>query len=222
MTRARIVRTYLTLAGLYTLAASLIWSVNTLFLLDAGLSIGEVFLANALFSVGMVLFEIPTGVVADTVGRRVSYLLSVTVLAVTTLLYLVAAQADAGLFVFGSVSLLMGLGFTFYSGALEAWLVDALATVVDEPRLDHVFARGAQMSGSAMFIGTITGGFLGQIDLAVAIRILVLAAGRATFHAGGGVVYDSDPADEYRETLAKARALTDVVGRCSRGKQTAG
>ncbi len=115
----------------------------------------------------MVLFEIPTGVVADTVGRRVSYLLSVTVLAVTTLLYLVAAQADAGLFLFGSVSLLMGLGFTFYSGALEAWLVDALATVVDEPRLDHVFARGAQVSGSAMFIGTITGGFLGQIDLAV-------------------------------------------------------
>ena len=140
MTRARIVRTYLTLASLYTLAASLIWSVNTLFMLDAGLSIGEVFIANALFSVGMVLFEIPTGVVADTVGRRVSYLLSVAVLAVTTLLYLVAAQADAGLFVFGSVSLLMGLGFTFYSGALEAWLVDALATVVDEPRLDHVFA----------------------------------------------------------------------------------
>jgi len=167
MTRTRIIGTYLTLAGLYTLAASLIWSVNTLFLLDAGLSIGEVFIANALFSVGMVLFEIPTGVVADTVGRRVSYLLSVTVLAVTTLLYLVAAQADAGLFVFGSVSLLMGLGFTFYSGALEAWLVDALATVVDEPRLDHVFARGAQVSGSAMFIGTITGGFLGQIDLAV-------------------------------------------------------
>ena len=167
MSRDQIVQTYVTLAGLYTLAASLIWSVNTLFLLDAGLSIGEVFIANALFSVGMVLFEIPTGVVADTLGRRVSYLLSVSVLAITTLLYLVAARADAGLLVFGSVSLLMGLGFTFYSGALEAWLVDALATVGTEPRLDHVFARGAQVSGSAMFIGTITGGFLGQIDLAI-------------------------------------------------------
>ena len=167
MTRTRVVRAYLTLASLYTLAASLIWSVNTLFLLDAGLSIGEVFIANALFSVGMVVFEIPTGVVADTLGRRISYLLSVAVLASTTLLYLVAAEAGAGLVVFGAVSLLMGLGFTFYSGALEAWLVDALDTVADESGLDHVFARGQQVSGSAMFIGTITGGFLGQIDLAV-------------------------------------------------------
>lgn len=157
----------MTLAGLYTLSASLIWSVNTLFLLDAGLGIGEVFIANALFSVGMVLFEIPTGVVADTLGRRISYLLSVTILAVTTILYLVAAQAEAGLVVFGAVSILMGLGFTFYSGALEAWLVDALGTVGDERPLDHVFARGQQVSGTSMLIGTITGGLLGQLDLAV-------------------------------------------------------
>jgi len=163
----RIISTYMTLAGLYTLSASLIWSVNTLFLLDAGLGIGEVFVANALFSAGMVLFEIPTGVVADTLGRRISYLLSVALLAITTILYLVAAQAEAGLLVFGAVSVLMGLGFTFYSGALEAWLVDALGTVGDDRPLDHVFARGQQVSGSSMLIGTITGGLLGQIDLAV-------------------------------------------------------
>lgn len=169
MTGARIIRTYMTLAGLYTLAASLIWSVNTLFLLDAGLTISEVFIANALFSAGMVLFEIPTGVVADTLGRRVSYLLSVVILAGTTVLYLLAAQAEAGVVVFGGVSILMGLGFTFYSGALEAWLVDALnaPAVNHEGALDHVFARGQQVSGAAMLVGTISGGLLGQLDLAV-------------------------------------------------------
>lgn len=55
--------------------------------------------------------------------------------------------------------------------------------------------------------------FDGQIDLSVAIRILMLSGKRASYHAGGGVVYDSDPEDEYRESLAKARALTEVVGR---------
>lgn len=155
------------LAGLYTLAASLIWSVNTLFLLDAGLAIGEVFVANALFSVGMVVFEIPTGVIADTLGRRISYLLSVSVLAGSTIAYLVAAEAGAGVVVFGAISLLMGLGFTFFSGALEAWLVDALQSVGANDHLDGVFARGSQVNGAAMFIGTISGGFLGQIDLAV-------------------------------------------------------
>ena len=167
MSADRIINVYRTLAGLYTLAASMIWSVNTLFLLDAGLGIGEVFVANALFSVGMVLFEIPTGVIADTMGRRVSYLLSVAVLGATTILYLAAAQAGSGVVVFGAISLLMGLGFTFFSGALEAWLVDALQFVGSDAQLDHVFARSAQISGSAMFLGTIGGGFLGQIDLAV-------------------------------------------------------
>ena len=123
----RILAGYFTLAGLYTLSAALIWGVNTLFLLDAGLSFFEVFVANAAFSAGMVLFEVPTGVVADTLGRRVSFLLSVTVLAATTLLYVGLAQVGAGVVAFAIVSVGMGLGFTFYSGAMEAWLVDALA-----------------------------------------------------------------------------------------------
>ncbi len=92
----RILAGYFTLAGLYTLSAALIWGVNTLFLLNAGLSFFEVFIANAAFSAGMVLFEVPTGVVADTLGRRVSFLLSVTVLSATTLLYVGLAQVGAG------------------------------------------------------------------------------------------------------------------------------
>lgn len=176
MTATRIIRNYQLLAGLYTLAASLIWGVNTLFLLDAGLSIGEVFVANAIFSAGMVLFEIPTGVVADTVGRRVSYLLSIAVLGATTVLYLVAAQMDAGVVAFSAVSLVMGLGFTFYSGALEAWLVDALRSVDVDGDLDQVFARSQQITGVAMLIGTTSGGFLGQIDLQVpfVVRVVLL------------------------------------------------
>ena len=177
MNGSTIVRTYMTLAGLYTLAASFIWSVNTLFLLDAGLSIGEVFVANALFSAGIVVFEIPTGVVADTLGRRLSFLISAATLGVTTVCYLLAAQAGAGIVAFSVISVFMGLGFTFYSGALEAWLVDGLKSVGEDEQLDHVFARGQQVSGSAMFVGTIAGGFLGQIDLAAPFvaRALLLA-----------------------------------------------
>ena len=50
----RVLVGYFTLAGLYTLSAAAIWGVNTLFLLDAGLSFFEVFVANAAFSAGMV------------------------------------------------------------------------------------------------------------------------------------------------------------------------
>ena len=76
MTARRILASYFTIAGLYTLSAALIWGVNTLFLLDSGLDIFEVFVANAAFTAGMFVFEIPTGVLADTAGRRASLLSS--------------------------------------------------------------------------------------------------------------------------------------------------
>jgi MFS family permease len=184
----RILNGYYTLAGLYTLSAALIWGVNTLFLLGAGLSFFEVFLANAAFSAGMVLFEVPTGVVADTLGRRVSFLLSVTVLAITTLLYVALAEVDAGVVAFAVVSVLMGLGFTFYSGAMEAWLVDALSVAGHSGALDAVFARGQQITGAAMLVGTVGGGLLGQIDLSLpylvrsGLLVAVFAIAYAVMH----------------------------------------
>lgn len=174
-----LVRRYYAYAGIYTLAASIIWGINTLFLLDAGLSVAEVFLANAAFSIGTVLFEIPTGVVADTVGRRTSFLLSVIVLAATTLAYVALAQAGAGVVAFSAVSVLLGLGYTFYSGAMEAWLVDGVRGLGFDGAMDQVFASGQMVSGTAMLIGTVGGGLLGQIDLALpfivrSILLLVL------------------------------------------------
>ncbi|HEY7346577.1 MAG TPA: MFS transporter [Gaiella sp.] len=184
----RILNGYYTLAGLYTLSAALIWGVNTLFLLDAGLSFFEVFLANAAFSAGMVVFEVPTGVVADTLGRRVSFLLSVVVLSVTTLLYVALAEVEAGVVAFAVVSVLMGLGFTFYSGAMEAWLVDALAVTGHDGALDAIFARGQQITGAAMLVGTVGGGLLGQLDLSIpylvrsALLVAVFVIAYAVMH----------------------------------------
>jgi anthranilate/para-aminobenzoate synthase component I len=51
----------------------------------------------------------------------------------------------------------------------------------------------------------------GELDTSVAIRTAVVAGGRVYFSAGGGIVADSDPAQEYQETLDKARALIDAA-----------
>src|SRR4029450_5344868 len=135
-------RIYLVLTLLTTLAASFIWGVNTLFLLDAGLSNAEAFAANAFFSLGQVIFEVPTGVVADTRGRRFSYLLGAATLLVSTLLYLVMWRVRAPLLGWAFAPILLGLGFTFFSGATEAWLVDALKASGFKGHLERVFGRG--------------------------------------------------------------------------------
>src|SRR6185436_1720465 len=146
-TSRKVQRTYLTLLLLSTLAASLIWGVNTLFLLDAGLNNTQAFAANAFFTAGQVLFEIPTGVLADTWGRRRSYLLGAGTLLLSTLLYLFMWQSKAPLLGWAVASVLIGLGFTFFSGATEAWLVDALNASGYKGTLESVFARGQIVSG---------------------------------------------------------------------------
>jgi MFS family permease len=161
-TPASIQRTYLVLLLGNTLAASLIWGINTIFLLDAGLSNLEAFAANAAFTAGMVVFEVPTGIVADTVGRRASYLLGTLTLTGSTLLYVLLWQIEAPFWQWAVVSLLLGLGFTFFSGAVEAWLVDALTATGFTGRMESVFGRGQVVSGAAMLAGSVAGGFLAE------------------------------------------------------------
>jgi MFS family permease len=159
----RVQRTYLLLTLLSTLAASFIWGINTLFLLDAGLNNAEAFAANAFFTAGMVVFEVPTGVLADTWGRRASYLLGAATLLLSTLLYLAMWQAKAPLWGWALASALIGLGFTFFSGATEAWLVDALNHSGYKEGVDTVLARGQIVGGAAMLAGSVTGGLVAQV-----------------------------------------------------------
>ena len=157
-----VLRTYVTLTCLSTLAASFIWGINTLFLLDAGLSITEAFAANAFFTAGQVLFEIPTGVVADMLGRRASYLLGAVTLLVSTLLYLLLWRLHGPFLAWALVSMLLGLGFTFFSGATEAWLVDGLKFANYQGTLEAAFAKGQMATGIAMLTGTLIGGVVAQ------------------------------------------------------------
>ncbi|WP_285115063.1 MFS transporter [Leifsonia sp. fls2-241-R2A-40a] len=181
----RVQRVYLTLMLGNTLAASLIWGINTLFLLDAGLSNFEAFAANAFFTAGMVIFEIPTGVVADTVGRKASYLLGTITLSVTTGLYWLLWLWHAPFVWWAIVSALLGLGFTFFSGAVDAWLVDALAFAKYAGSLETVFGRGLVVTGISMFVGSVLGGIIAQatnlgvpflLRAAVLLVMLVFAA----------------------------------------------
>ena len=173
------IRVYLTLTLLSTLATSFIFGVNTLFLLDAGLSNSGAFAANAAFTAGQVIFEIPTGVVADTRGRRTSYLLGAGTLLAATLLYVAMWQIEAPFWAWALSSIVIGLGFTFFSGAVEAWLVDALLDHDYEGDLESVFSRSQVIAGIAMLVGSVSGGLIAQftnLGVPYLLRALLLVA----------------------------------------------
>lgn len=202
-------RTYLVLTLLTTLASSFIWGINTIFLLDAGLNNAEAFAANAFFTAGMVLFEVPTGVVADTRGRQFSYVLGAGTLFAATLLYLLMWQVHAPLWGWAIASILLGLGFTFFSGATEAWLVDALTATGFTGHLEHVFGRAQTVGGAAMLVGMVAGGFIAQatnlgvpyIIRAVMLLVTMVVALRFMRDIGFKPDRDSSPAKAIRNVI---------------------
>ena len=72
--------------------------------------------------------------------------------------------------------------------------------------------RQLEPSARGLYTGSLgVLGFDGTMDLNIAIRTMVVQDGRLSFHAGAGIVADSDPAREYQETMAKAGALIDAL-----------
>ncbi len=109
------------------------------------------------------LFEVPTGVVADSVSRRLSVLIGVALIGVGFLL-------EGALPLFGTIllaQLLWGIGSTFESGAVDAWVADE----VGEARTPDVFLRGAQAGQAAALVGIVLAALVGQLGLAWPLRL---------------------------------------------------
>jgi len=91
---------------------------------------------------------------------------------------------------------------TFPGGSITGAPKIRAMEIIDE--LEPV-ARGVY-TGAIGYIGSD-----GSLELNIAIRTMVVKDGTASFHVGGGIVADSDPALEYEETLHKGTALARVL-----------
>jgi len=54
-------------------------------------------------------------------------------------------------------------------------------------------------------------GHCGNMDQAIAIRTIVFEEGKYSYHAGAGIVADSDPLSEYNEVLAKSAVMRQAI-----------
>jgi MFS family permease len=190
-TSSGVIRAYIATNALFTLATSLIWAINTVFLMQrGGLTIFEVMLVNTVYVIAQAICEVPTGVVADTIGRKASFLLAVGTIFVSTVLYVLTPILGWGFLGFCVASAIIGLGFTFQTGAVDAWMVDALDFSGWEGPKDRVFAWGQMSFGVAMLVGSLAGGFLGQVNLVIPylVRAVILVA---TFVLVAVMIHDS-------------------------------
>ena len=146
-------RRLVVLTALHWFPVGLTTPVMVLLALDRGLSLGDVGLLFSVYGVLLVALELPTGGLADVVGRK-PVLVAAGLLHVLSSLAFVLAQTLAGFLV---AICLMGVGRALLSGPLEAWYVDAVDGRAD---VTPGLAKQSAADGGGLAVGALTGGAL--------------------------------------------------------------
>lgn len=157
----RVMQTYLCLSTLATFADMTLTVTLVLLLQARGMSSQAVCAVMACVWLVEGVCEVPTGIIADMLGRRLAVLVSFALRAVGY--GALFCTPDPTVAVLGT--LVAAVGVTFQSGALEAWVVDA---VREHPAggLDRLFARARVCENLGLLTGTMFGAALGTLNLA--------------------------------------------------------
>lgn len=155
---ADVTRTYYTITGFSSLLYGLTFTLNLVYMATTvGLNPLQMVLVGTVLEAVCFLFEIPTGIVSDLYSRRLSIIIGLVLVSggfllqslVPTFLAVLAAQV------------VWGIGYTFTSGSIEAWLTDEIG----QDNVAPIFTRGQQIHLTANFVGTLAAGGLGLIDI---------------------------------------------------------
>ncbi|BCJ73229.1 hypothetical protein CS0771_27730 [Catellatospora sp. IY07-71] len=148
-------RRYVAISFLTWLPVGLYLAPMVLLMLERGLSLGEVATIGAVYSVAIVVLELPTGGLSDVLGRRPVLLAS----AVTGLGGLLLLGLGGSLWPLAASALLRGVARALSSGPAEAWYVDAVhAAAGRDADLAPGLARGGMAASAAMAVGVLAGG----------------------------------------------------------------
>ena len=153
---AGVTRRYALLAGVQEFAIWLPLPVLVLHMSERGLDLALIGLAFAVRAVCVVLLEIPTGGLADAIGRKPIALAS-QAFTFVSLAFLLVVGGPVTLFAY---ALFQGIGSALHSGALEAWYVDRLRSANPGVALQPHLARIAVAQTAAMLAGAAIGGTL--------------------------------------------------------------
>lgn len=120
----------------------------------------QMVLVGTALEVSAFIFEIPTGVVADVYSRRLSVIIGVFIVG---LAYMIQGVPNFIVIMIGSF--LWGVGYTFTSGAHQAWITDE----VGAENIGPVFLRAGQIGRAGSLVGILVSMALARINLGVPI-----------------------------------------------------
>lgn len=160
LTASSALRRYLVLTGLRWLPVGLLIPIMVLLPLDRGLSLSQLGLAVSAQGFVVLALELPTGGLADSVGRRRVLLLS-SVFNLASISILLVADTVAA---FAAVYLLQGIFRALDSGPLDAWYVDAALAADPDAAIDRGLSGHGVVLGVAVAGGALLSGGLVALD----------------------------------------------------------
>ncbi len=208
MARWRADRTWLVYRGTESFATALGWTLAPVYFVQVvGMDALQLVLAGTFMEIAYFLFEVPTGVVADSYSRRTSVIVAQLIMGVAFLITGLVASVEPIL----AAMALLGFGWTFKSGAIDAWLADE----VGPERLGREYQRGAQVARILSLLGIAAAVALALVDL----RLPIAAGGIVLLGLGAFLAFampESGFQPAAREDVSALRSMTGTARRGGR------
>jgi len=152
-------RRYYFIQFLYWFATGLPLALTVLLLQARGLDLFEIGIVMAIYSVVIVLLELPTGGLADAIGRKPVTLMAYGFITIYSLILFFAFSFEA--FVLAYV--IYGIGRALSSGALDAWFLDALKQRDEHVEIQPRLATATTFILLGLGLGTLLGGAIASL-----------------------------------------------------------
>lgn len=149
---------YLAFGGITQWGMSFHFATYVMFLLSRGLTLLDASLVNTAYAVTLIVAEFPTGVIADTWGRKASFVVSCFVIALGTFVYAFAP----GFLWFVIAEVIIAIGMTCTTGAFDAWIVDTIAFHGEKVDLGSLFTRAGQVRKFGAVLGVLMGSYAAE------------------------------------------------------------
>ncbi len=203
-------RAYYWSNAIYDASICFMGTTYILFLRQLGLSFFQIGVINIAFIFVSIIFNIPTGIIADKIGRKRAFIIACLLNGAMLLSYFFAKNFLHCLI----VESLAGVAYAFYQGSIMAHIVDKLHENGKEEETSQVFSVGNMITCCLRLIGGVCGAYLGRHNLAIPF----ILGGIASFASG---IYGFIALDEpkiqgngkikmWQETISGIR---EIVGR---------
>lgn len=144
--------------------------IIVLFLIAKGLSFTEIMILQSVAAISVVIFEVPTGALADKLGRKFSILLGAALWAVSLSIYMLGKH----FIVFMLAEIVFSLGATLKSGADGALIYDTLKVLGKTENYQRIegFARALALYAQA--VGSVVAGFAYEVHIFLPMIISIV------------------------------------------------